>query len=278
MPELPEVETIGRAMERAMIGKTFDSIKVHRYDLRIPIPENIATIMKDTRLNAISRRGKYLILNLSNSVNIILHLGMSGRIHIFNEKRPAKKHEHVHMIMDDGILVAFEDPRRFGMFYILNNWQKEKPFSNMGPEPLGNECSGQILFEHLNNKKTPIKNALLDQRIIAGLGNIYVCEALYRANLHPQMPSHNISSYQSETLMTHIRAVLNEAIASGGSSLKDYRHTDGSLGYFQHGFKVYDREGQKCMSKTCDNNIVRIIQSGRSTFFCPSCQSDRMGV
>ena len=276
MPELPEVETIRRGMEQAMSGKIIQNIAVRRRDLRTPITENIEELMRGKTLVTISRRGKYLILTLCNQENIILHLGMSGRIHILKEDRAPLKHEHVIMHMRDGTRVSFEDPRRFGMFYLAKNWEEEKPFSEMGPEPLGNTCSGDVLYNNLKNRKTPIKQALLDQKVIAGLGNIYVCEALYRSKIHPQMPAMNISRDQSETLMIHIRDILNEAIQSGGSTLKDYQHTDGSLGYFQHGFKVYDRECEKCANKTCNDNIVRIIQSGRSTFFCPSCQNDKL--
>lgn len=273
MPELPEVETIRRGMEEAMLGKTFKNITVHRRDLRTPIPENLEQIVTGNALRTIIRRGKYLILNLSNQNNIILHMGMSGRIHITKEHTPPLKHEHVIMIMDDGMRISFEDPRRFGMFYLSQDWENEKPFSLMGPEPLGNQYSAQTLHQSLQNKSLTIKQALLDQRVIAGLGNIYVCEALYRAKIHPLTPSKNISLENLEILVPHIRDILNEAIASGGSSLKDYQHTDGSLGYFQHGFKVYDREGEKCANESCNDNIVRIIQSGRSTFFCPTCQS-----
>ncbi|MGH1456202.1 MAG: bifunctional DNA-formamidopyrimidine glycosylase/DNA-(apurinic or apyrimidinic site) lyase [Alphaproteobacteria bacterium] len=275
MPELPEVETIRRGMENAMLGKTFKAIQIRRHDLRVPIPKNLGQVMTGHKLNTILRRGKYIIAHLSNDTYIILHLGMSGRIHISNEDKPPLKHDHVIMYMNDDTRISFEDPRRFGMFYLSStkNWEDEKPFSNMGPEPLNKDCTGNILFNRLKSKTAPIKSALLDQRVIAGLGNIYVCEALYRANIHPQKPCSQISHEKINALMPHIKDILNEAIKSGGSSLKDYKHTDGSLGYFQHGFKVYDQENQKCQNKACNENIVRITQSGRSTFFCPNCQT-----
>lgn len=274
MPELPEVETIRRGMETAMNGKKFQSVIIRRHDLRTPIPQNLDQEMKGKTLRNIIRRGKYMILNLDNVAYIVVHLGMSGRIHITQNDREPLKHEHVIMTMNDNTRIAFEDPRRFGMFYSAHqNWESEKPFSDMGPEPLSNACNGEILTQALKNKNTPIKNALLDQRIIAGLGNIYVCEALFRAGIHPQTPAKQIPQEKTEILMPHIKDILNEAIESGGSSLKDYKHTDGSLGYFQHGFQVYGRENEKCVNKACNQNIVRIIQSGRSTFFCPSCQA-----
>ncbi len=276
MPELPEVETIRRGMERAMIKKSFKNVTVQRRDLRTPIPDTLEQEITGKKVNSIIRRGKYLILNLSGQNNIILHMGMSGRIHILTKERPPLKHEHVIMTMNDETRISFEDPRRFGMLYLSKNWENEKPFSTMGPEPLSNDYSADILVQRLQNKKAPIKQSLLDQHIIAGLGNIYVCEALYRSGIHPQTPAKNLSQQQIETLTPHIRNILNEAIESGGSTLKDYQHTDGSLGYFQHGFKVYDREGKQCPKKSCHDNIVRIIQSGRSTFFCPSCQSDKL--
>ncbi len=275
MPELPEVETIRRGMENAMLGKTFKTIQVMRHDLRIPIPENLGQAMTGQTLQAISRRGKYMVLHLSNDKHIILHLGMSGRIHISHDEKTALKHDHVIMYMNDKTRISFEDPRRFGMFYLAAtpNWEDEKPFSDMGPEPLNANLTGDMLHNRIKNKKAPIKSALLDQRVIAGLGNIYVCEALYRSKIHPQKPCEQITKEKIRALMPHIKDILNEAIESGGSSLKDYKHTDGSLGYFQHGFKVYDQENNNCQNDGCNKNIVRIIQSGRSTFFCPHCQT-----
>lgn len=279
MPELPEVETIRQAMAKAMIGKKFQSVQVIRHDLRIPIPHNLENFMVNKTLHQIHRRGKYIILELlgtaNDKSNIIIHLGMSGRIHISKTKQAPLKHDHIIMYMNDNMRISFEDPRRFGMFYpsTHQNWEQDKPFSTMGPEPLDEHYKTEILFNSLKNKNTPIKTALLDQRIVAGLGNIYVCEALYRAGIHPKKRAKNITK-KYNTLVQHIKDVLTEAIQSGGSSLKDYKHTDGSLGYFQHGFNVYDREGKKCTKNECRETIARITQSGRSTFFCPECQKE----
>lgn len=277
MPELPEVETIRRGMEKAMKGKTVKSVNIRRRDLRTPIQNNFETLITGKTLNNLERRGKYMILNFSDDINAVLHMGMSGRIHISNTDKAPLKHDHVILYMHDDTRISFEDPRRFGMFYICaKDWETEKPFATMGPEPLGNTISGATLYEKLKTRKAPIKQALLDQNVIAGLGNIYVCEALFQSRLHPKMHAHKITEDKSDTLMRHIREILNEAIESGGSSLKDYQHTDGTLGYFQHGFQVYDREGKTCQTPSCNDYIVRIIQSGRSTFFCPRCQSDTL--
>ncbi len=274
MPELPEVETIRRGMEDALLNKEIKQVKVNRYDLRVNLPRDFASQLTGKIVRSIKRRGKYIIMNMGKDINVILHMGMSGRINIFPPSAPyiAKKHDHVVFTMDDGTCFAFEDPRRFGMIYIAGkDWQKQKPFIAMGAEPL-DDWSGDDLFQALKNKKAPIKSALLEQRVVAGLGNIYVCEALFRAKINPKRPSNSISHEEAGSIAAHSCDILIEAIKAGGSSLKDYKHTDGSLGYFQHGFSVYNREGSKCCNKNCASNIERIVQSGRATFYCPSCQ------
>ena len=275
MPELPEVEIIRRGMEGAILGKGIKSAIVNRYDLRIPIPQDFSMRVTNKVLTSLERRGKYIIMHIGDDISAILHLGMSGRIRIFKsgDTYEPRKHDHIVITMDDGTLFAFEDPRRFGMLYIAgSDWQTEKPFIAMGPEPLNDNWSGSDLFEKLARKKSPIKTALLDQRVVAGLGNIYVCEALFRASIAPTRLSNSITKAESKRIVKYSQEILKEAIEAGGSTLKDYQHTDGSLGYFQHGFAVYDQEGADCHNETCRAQISRIIQAGRSTFYCPECQ------
>lgn len=275
MPELPEVETVRRGMVDAMCGKSIEQVTVRRYDLRGGIPEDLADVMTGKEIRLLERRGKYILIHFGDHKTAVLHLGMSGRIRIYSDKGAVenKKHDHVILIMSDGCVVIFEDPRRFGMLYLVRapHWQEEKPFSEMGAEPLSNEWSGQDLAFKLSNRKSPIKNALLDQSVVAGLGNIYVCEALFFSGISPSRLAYTLKSEEIERLVVHVRTVLNNAIAAGGSSLKDYAQTDGSLGYFQFGFKVYDREGHICPNE-CGGNVHRIVQGGRSTFYCPNCQ------
>jgi len=275
MPELPEVETVRRGMEESLAGKVVKSVRVQRHDLRVAVPANLNEIMEGQEIIALQRRGKYIIWHLSSPQALILHLGMSGRIHIYPPAAPytLEKHDHVLIEMVDGTHIIFNDPRRFGMLYATSaqSWARQKPFCAMGPEPLEHWCEADLLCA-LERRKIPIKNALLDQGVVSGLGNIYVCEALYRAKISPLRPASAINNAQARTLVHAIKAVLESAIAAGGSTLKDYQHTDGSLGYFQYGFDVYDREGEKCLNPSCGKKIKRVIQSGRSTFYCPACQ------
>ncbi len=276
MPELPEVETVKRGMEQALLKKHIKSVQINRHDLRKPIPQDFGQSITNKELRALSRRGKYIIMHIgaNTETTAILHLGMSGRIHILapDDLYTPRKHDHVIITMDDNTRFTFEDPRRFGMFYTINtNWQESEPFISMGAEPL-ETWSKQNFLSAIRNKSAPIKSTLLDQRIVAGLGNIYVCEALFRTGIHPARPAKNISAQEADKIITHTRDILNEAIASGGSSLKDYQHTDGSLGYFQHKFAVYNQEGKTCSTLPCTAKIHRINQAGRSTFYCPNCQ------
>ncbi len=275
MPELPEVETVRRGMEGAVSGKIIVAIQVNRYDLRGGVPKDLALRMSGRVITNLERRGKYILIHMGDKECAVLHLGMSGRIRIFPspDSYQPHKHDHITMTMDDGAYIVFEDPRRFGMFYLIeqDKWSEETPFSSMGAEPLGNAWSAQDLLQKLRHKKSPIKTALLDQAVVAGLGNIYVCEALYHARISPLRLAHTISEDEAEKLVICVRKVLNDALDSGGSTLKDYAHTDGSLGYFQHRFGVYDREGVECANH-CGDVIKRKVQSGRSTFYCPICQ------
>lgn len=275
MPELPEVETIKAALAPAITGKKLSRITINRYDLRFPIPPDFIEIAQGQKVTNTQRRGKYILITLARGNNIILHLGMSGRITIYSptEDYKLQKHDHVILELDDGTRIVFNDPRRFGLLLLTgaqDDWQTHKLFARMGPEPLGNKFNGSALAARLKGRSSTIKSALLDQRIVSGIGNIYACEALYDAGIDPSKKSGTITGKKAERLATAIKTTLQKAIKAGGSSLKDYTHTDGSLGYFQTMFSVYDRKGQPC--HTCTTPIKRITQSGRSTFYCASCQ------
>lgn len=282
MPELPEVETVRTGLAPSMEGHVIVSADVNRPDLRWPFPENMAQRLTGARVNALRRRSKYVLADLDTGETLIIHLGMSGRMTVsgdplgqFHHDHPApEKHDHVVFHMDNGARITFNDPRRFGAMDLANTAQLDDHWliKPIGPEPLGNAFDEPYLVEKLNAKNTPIKTALLDQRIIAGLGNIYVCEVLYRARINPKRKAGALSAGRVASLVPIIRDVLSEAIAAGGSSLRDYRQADGELGYFQHGFQAYDREGDPCQTLDCTGTIARITQSGRSTFYCPKCQ------
>ncbi|WP_288939284.1 bifunctional DNA-formamidopyrimidine glycosylase/DNA-(apurinic or apyrimidinic site) lyase [uncultured Roseovarius sp.] len=282
MPELPEVETVRRGLVPAMEGAVIASAQVNRSDLRWPFPENMAARLTGQRVTALRRRSKYILADLSGGKSLLIHLGMSGRMTVsgdplgqFHHNHPTpQKHDHVVFDMDNGARITFNDPRRFGAMDLMDTAAADTHplLAKLGPEPLGNAFDESYLADALKPRNTPIKSALLDQRIVAGLGNIYVCEALYRAGLSPKRRARNISRARAAALVPIIRDVLRDAINAGGSSLRDFRQADGELGYFQHSFDVYDREGQPCRTPGCTNTIHRIVQSGRSSFYCPSCQ------
>lgn len=275
MPELPEVETVKRGMAAAILSKRVSTVQVERYDLRTPIPPEFCEIVCGRSFVSLERRGKYIILTLDGACFVVLHLGMSGRIRIYapGESYKPEKHDHVRIVLDDGTIVVFHDPRRFGQIYTITGqcWQEMPPFVHMGAEPLS-QWDAQNLADSLHGRKMPIKTALLDQKIVAGLGNIYVCEALHAAGVHPERMAGTLAAKELANLVLCIRDVLEKAIAAGGSTLRDYAHPDGSLGYFQHGFSVYDRENQPCPNCDCSGIVCRIAQAGRSTYFCPECQ------
>jgi formamidopyrimidine-DNA glycosylase len=291
MPELPEVETVRRGLEPAMEGKSFVKVDVHRPDLRWPLPKNFAARLQGKTVIGLGRRAKYLLADLSSGDVLVMHLGMSGSFHIFEEKgkelgryyhERAKHaaHDHVVFHMSSGASVTFNDPRRFGSMKLVarDKLENEPLLRALGPEPLGNEFDAAMLAHACRGKKTSLKAALLDQRIVAGLGNIYVCEALFRAQLSPKRQASTIAdrngkpNERAERLVEAIKAVLQAAIKDGGSLLRDHRLTDGALGMFQHNFRVYDREGEPCRTKGCSGTVKRIVQNGRSTFYCPTCQ------
>jgi len=294
MPELPEVETVRRGLEPAMEGARFAKVEVHRGDLRWPLAKDFKRRLEGKTVTGLGRRAKYLLADLSSGDVLIMHLGMSGSFHVFQEsggrgKAPGNyyheraqhsAHDHIVFHMSSGAVVTFNDPRRFGSMKIVPRQEldAEPLLSRLGPEPLGNAFDAAALAHACKGKKTTLKAALSDQRVVAGLGNIYVCEALYRARLSPKRIAATIATKtgapneRAERLVEGIKAVLNDAIRDGGSSLRDHRLTDGELGMFQHRFRVYDREGQKCPTRGCGGTVKRIVQNGRSTFYCPACQ------
>lgn len=282
MPELPEVETVKAGIAPVMQGHVIARADVNRPDLRWPFPDQMAARLTGKRVLGLRRRSKYILVDLDSGETLLIHLGMSGRMLIsghtvgeFHHPHPAPaKHDHVVFHMDDGARITFNDARRFGAMDLMDTATQDDHWliRDLGPEPLGNTFNETYLAERLKGRNMPIKSALLDQRIVSGLGNIYVCEVLFRAGIHPERKAGQLSAKRVASLVPLIREVLSEAIAAGGSSLRDYRQSDGELGYFQHVFQVYDRTGLPCVTSSCDKEIQRIVQSGRSSFFCPQCQ------
>lgn len=287
MPELPEVETVRRGLEPVLTGQRIVLAQIRRPDLRWPFPDRMAERLTGQVIERLRRRSKYILADMSGGESLLIHLGMSGRIliHTPGQRRtdtseyvhahPAlEKHDHVVLDMETGTRIVFNDPRRFGAMDLMTTAQADshKLLAVLGPEPLGNSFDAPYLHHAFSGKKSPIKTALLDQRIVSGLGNIYVCEALHRAKIAPTKHAGTLSKAKVQDLVPIIRDVLAEAIEAGGSSLRDFRQTDGDLGYFQHRFRAYGREGQACLTEGCEGSIARIVQSGRSTFYCPTCQ------
>jgi formamidopyrimidine-DNA glycosylase len=279
MPELPEVETVARGLRATLEGHRIVAVSQNRADLRVPFPADLPRRLRGRRVVHIGRRAKYLLLTLDDDSVLIVHLGMSGRFVIRRDTSlPASPHDHLVLTADDGLVYVLNDPRRFGLVALAEARQLDGHmlFAGLGPEPLGNGFDAKTLAASLAGKKTPIKSALLDQRVVAGLGNIYVCEALFRAGLSPLRLAGTIKGAKAERLARSIRAVLDAAIAAGGSSLRDFVHHDGELGYFQHHFGVYGQTGKACPGCVCDialtGGVARIAQAGRSTFYCPRKQ------
>ncbi|GCE81888.1 bifunctional DNA-formamidopyrimidine glycosylase/DNA-(apurinic or apyrimidinic site) lyase [Komagataeibacter diospyri] len=282
MPELPEVETVMRGMRVHLEGHTISRASTHHTGLRWPFPTGLATALQGRRVDGFARRGKYILITLSGGMVVVLHLGMSGRVLLSRPMAaerdlPPALHEHLVIETAQGARCGLVDPRRFGMVDLVAaaDVENHRLLAGMGPEPLGNRFDGAWLTARARGRRTSIKALLLDQRVVAGLGNIYVSEALFRARIHPARAAGDISAARYDILATEIRAVLEEAIAAGGSSLRDYVQPDGELGYFQHAWRVYGREGEGCPDcpgpPACDG-VVRITQSGRSSFFCPRQQ------
>ena len=275
MPELPEVETVRRGLAADIAERPIEQAEARRADLRRPFPTDLAARLVGRHIADYGRRGKYLLLRLDNDDTLIAHLGMSGRMTISHGNRPPLgRHDHFVMDFAGGLRLVFTDPRRFGVIDMAAAGALEAHplLARMGPEPLSSDFDGVALAAALKGRKTPIKSALLDQRVVAGVGNIYACEALFRARLSPRRSAHTVQAGRADRLAKAVRAVLEDAIEAGGSSLRDYANTDGELGYFQHRFSVYDREGERCPGCDCDRAVVRLVQSGRSTFYCPTRQ------
>ena len=292
MPELPEVETVRRGLEPVMDGARFAKVEARRPDLRWPLPPGFAGHLEGKTVRGLGRRGKYLLLDLSSGDVLMMHLGMSGSFHVFeggkesdtahyhHAREKHATHDHVVFHMSNGAIVTFNDPRRFGFMKLTPREKLDAHplMQAMGPEPLGNEFNAAMLAQACRGKKTSLKAALLDQKVVAGLGNIYVCEALHRSRLSPKRMASTIAdrsgapNERAENLVEAIKAVLKDAIEAGGSSLRDHKRTDGELGMFQHRFRVYDREGKPCVTRGCKGTVKRIVQNGRSTFYCPTCQ------
>jgi formamidopyrimidine-DNA glycosylase len=292
MPELPEVETVRRGLQPVMEGSKIVKAETRRKDLRFPFQKDFLARLTGQIVTGLGRRAKYLMADLASGDVLLMHLGMSGSFRVIKDedtrtpgqfhhpRAEDRAHDHVVFHMSSGAAVVFNDPRRFGYMKIIarQTLEQEPLLKGLGPEPLGNEFDAAMLARACADKKTSLKAALLDQRVVAGLGNIYVCEALYRAHLSPQRLAATLATKKGEPtdhaqrLVAAIHAVLNQAIKAGGSSLRDHRQTSGELGYFQHSFQVYDREGEKCQTAGCSGIVKRFTQNGRSTFWCPKCQ------
>jgi formamidopyrimidine-DNA glycosylase len=286
MPELPEVETVRRGLEPVLAGARLVRVEARRPDLRFPFPEGFVQRLTGARIKRLDRRAKYLLAPLDRGDVLVMHLGMSGRFEIGGTgaaRRPGEFHyavapdaRHAHVVFETeaGAVVTFYDPRRFGYMGLIPTYELDSHpwFAGLGPEPLSSDFTTRHLRDAFKGRKQNLKAALLDQRVVAGLGNIYVCEALHRAKISPIRQAGRISAARMADLAGAIRAVLKEAIAAGGSSLRDYAAADGQLGYFQHSFRAYGREGEACPTPACHGRILRIVQSGRSTFFCRDCQ------
>jgi formamidopyrimidine-DNA glycosylase len=290
MPELPEVETVRLGLLPAVEGHVLTRVRANRADLRVAFPSGFIERLTGRVVSHVRRRAKYLLLDLDSGETLIVHLGMSGRLTIHGVKASVSpgafhhkgaqdgsgegKHDHVVFETEEGTRIVFTDHRRFGLMALALTSQldSDKLFEGLGPEPLDDAFTPAVLSAKLKGKRTPIKAALLDQRVVAGLGNIYACEALFRARISPKRLATTVAGERTRRLVPAIKAVLRAAIDAGGSSLRDYARANGELGYFQHHFAVYDREGEPCPGRNCKGKIKRIVQGGRSTFYCPSCQ------
>jgi formamidopyrimidine-DNA glycosylase len=292
VPELPEVETVRRGLAPVMEGVRITRVEARRPDLRRPLPRDFAKRLEGQTVTGVGRRAKYLTADLASGDVLLMHLGMSGSFRVSHEdmkttpgefhhpRLTAPAHDHVVFHMSSGAIVTFNDPRRFGLMLIVPRTElaSHPLMREVGPEPLGNAFDAKLLAAACRNRKTSLKAVLLDQTVVAGLGNIYACEALHRAGLSPRRSAATIATRagapnaRAVALVDAIKAVLNDAIKAGGSSLRNHRQTDGELGYFQHHFRVYDRTGEPCVTPRCRGRVKRIVQGGRSTFFCPMCQ------
>lgn len=272
MPELPEVETVRRGLEKALMGKTVESVSLRRKTLRLPIPPQLEKALKGRRIVSVGRRAKYLLMYFDDHTVLIAHLGMSGSFSVLAEKPPSfKAHDHVVFAFKEGGTLVYNDPRRFGLLALCDKISlKDHPFfAHLGPEPLEKAFSATYLQAALAKRSGPIKPVLMDQALVVGVGNIYACEALFLAKISPKMPAKQAAGH-APLLISSIQKVLKSAIKSGGSSLRDFIHVNGEMGYFSHHFNVYDKKGKPC--PVCHAPIAAFKQAGRSTFYCPKCQ------
>ena len=278
MPELPEVETVRRGLIPRMVGHRIARLTQRRKDLRVKLPAKFAAKVEGRTITAIDRRAKYMLMRLGDGQTLIVHLGMSGRMTLHDAKsaaeHPFERHDHVVFDMDDGWQVRFNDARRFGLMLLVptESVEKHKAFKGLGPEPLDDTFDGTALAARLKDRRTPIKAALLDQKTLVGVGNIYACEALYISGISPRRSAHTVQGERAERLVAAIKQVLLRAIDDGGSTLRDHVQPGGELGYFQTRFKVYDRAGAPCPTRDCGHLVKRLAQGGRSTFYCAHCQ------
>ena len=278
MPELPEVETVRRGLIPRMVGHRIARLHQRRRDLRVPLPSKFAQKVEGRRIEGIDRRAKYLLIRLDDGQTLIVHLGMSGRMTLHDAKsaaeHPFERHDHVVFELDDGWQVRFNDARRFGLMLLVatESVARHKAFKGLGPEPLDDSFDGAALAARLKGRKTPIKAALLDQKTLVGVGNIYACEALFLSGISPRRSSHTVQGERAERLVASIKKVLLRSIDDGGSTLRDHVQPGGELGYFQTRFNVYDRFGIVCPTPGCGHTVKRLVQSGRSTFYCARCQ------
>ena len=282
MPELPEVETVRRGLAPHLVGARLSEVEQRRPDLRFPLPESFIERLTGATVLQLERRAKYLRARLDTGETLVCHLGMTGRF-LVEDTAPGRfahlagddpKHTHVVLRTSAGVTISFNDARRFGYMELIETAALDRHpwFAALGPEPLGSAFGPQVLADAFAGRRQSVKATLLDQRVVAGLGNIYVCEALHRSAIHPERPAGELSAARLRRLAAEIVATLNEAIAAGGSTLRDYRNAEGSLGYFQHAFRVYGREDDPCARLRCSGVVRRVVQSGRSSFFCPACQ------
>lgn len=278
MPELPEVETVCRGLEPVMAGQVIAQVDLHREGLRKPFPPQLKESIEGTKVLHITRRAKYILIHLNNAHVLVIHLGMSGRVQIEDRDYVPKTHDHMILHLKSGRVIVLNDPRRFGIVLLLpeDGLFDDAAFAHLGPEPLSNGFNGPALLARLKGKTIAIKVALMDQQVVVGVGNIYASEALFLSGINPKKAAGRLTAERAEALVAAVRQVLEKAIKAGGSTLRDHRQINGELGYFQHHFTVYDREGLACPGCTCDilktKGIKRIVQGGRSSFYCPRRQ------
>jgi formamidopyrimidine-DNA glycosylase len=276
VPELPEVETIAQFLKKALVNHRITAVTTSNLALRKPLPPHFTQKLQGKTITAVRRRAKYVLIDLSDNLTWLVHLGMSGRFRLLTTQEPQMPHDHIHITTDPSALLCYHDPRRFGFMDLFPTSDEASypAFKALGPEPLSPDFTPKVLQACLSKTARPLKTALLDQHIVAGIGNIYACESLWLAQLSPFLPAKRLSLTQAQALHQALQQVLNAAIAAGGSTLRDHRQPDGQNGYFQHQFQVYGRADEPCPRKPCHATIQRVVQGGRSTFYCPHCQQE----